>query len=1106
MLSPGLGHGGIDPSEFRFHGQKTETLGMVSRVLVFVLCLALKGTSSWAYAGVPSSRVESGGPALRLAFRTFGLSEGLPNMSVYTFYEDPEGRLWAGTQDGVGVYNGKTWTALNLPPESASQFIRAIAKTPDGSMWFGTEGGGLWRLQGDRWTHLGLGKGFSNNTINCLLVQTQADGRWTLWASTGGGGTGAFDGQAWTFHDQRSGLPSNFVGKLRLMPDDHGVPRIWALTFAGVACFEGNKWRAMDPKEGWPATKVDDIAQILHEDGSRDLWVCQWGQGLLRWDGRQWERFSPAEGGFPSSFPINLQVIRNTRGKPVLWVSTYDRGLAWLSEGVWRNLNTSQGFPSDGIYGFLASKGGRPTLWIGTRGAGLLALNQDGWQALDRDLGLPSDEVHAFAETRDAQGRYALWVGTNQGLAHWEDGNWRTETLKTGLPHDHVGALLVMDKPQGSELWVGTLKGLVKRTKGGWERIHGPKEIQEQRIRCLLAAPFEEGRTRLWAGTEQGLICMDQGQVKLLTPKDGLPAAQIFALGRTEDPGQGESIWVGTRGFGIGRWNQGRWTRYGEAEGLLNQSVFCFREVQSRDGRRWLWAGTFGGGAARLSLDGLPNARWESLTVQNLPGLLNNVVVRIEADASGRVYLVTQRGVVRLSFEDPTDPARPSNLESFTSGDGLAPVSTNYGASFQDHEGRVWVATVRGAAAFNPSEQEQPPPLANLVVDNVTLGGVPGRLDPSGITLTHWSARVAFEFGLPYFYREEDTTYRSQIVGLEKDPTPWGRENHRELVTLPAGSYRLRLEGRDYLGRQTRPLEFPIRVKPAPWWSPAAFVLYVLALGFSLWGVYTLRTQMLRARNQELALKVQSAVATVAVQNESLVNLNQELAHLNEEKSRMMGVLAHDLRNPLGAVLLYAEELREGLDSVETGKKLGIRMASAVDRVIEMSKRILDVTAIDLGRVKVLPRPLDPSTILESVAIDHAAKASTKGHSILVEAVDHPVAFVADPLLLRQVLDNLVSNALKFMPPGPPQLQVRLRQGPGWIEVEDEGPGFKPQDLERAFGRFERLSAKPTAGEPSTGLGLSIVKSLVEAMGGEIRLWSEPGRGARFHMRFPVTP
>jgi len=1040
--------------------------------------------------------------AVRPPLRTFGPQEGPPNASVYAISEDRAGRLWVGTQDGTALYNGNTWTNLPLPPESPSQFVRAVAETPDGSRWFGTEGGGLWRLQAGRWSNLRAGAGFSSNTINSLTQIDEGSGRWSLWACTAGGGVARYDGQAWTFMGQAQGLPSSSAWKIRRLQTPQGGSRLWVATTRGFAELEGERWRAHTAKEGWPEEEANDITQVIQRDGSTHLWLSIWGRGLLRWDGQRWDAFNPKGGGFPSFFPINSLVIPDHQGQPVLWVSTYDRGLAWFANGAWRNLDTRKGLPANGIYSLFAPRRGKPTLWMGMRGGGLASLDLTGWYLVDEQMGLPSNEVHAFAETRDAQGERTLWIGTSEGLARWEGRGWKIDGTRSGLPHDHVACLLAVEGPQGSELWAGTLKGLARFTVQGWKTLFKTKGLQDQRVLCLLQTRGPDGLPIVWAGTDKGLLEVRGAQQNIHTAKDGLPSSQVFALAHTRDADGGESLWVGTRGQGIGRLKQGVWTRYGEAEGLFNLSVFCFKEAQTPDGRRWLWAGTFGGGAVRFDLDDPGAKRWERFYTGNLPGFPSNVVVRIESDPEGHVYLATQRGVVRLHFQDANRPGQPSRVETFTRGDGLPPVSTNYGASLLDATGRLWIATTQGAAVLDPTLEAPPPALPPMIVDHLMVGQQERALRTSENVLGYRENRLSFEMSIPSFYRDEDLRYRTQLIGLEAQPTPWSPSGRREMLALPEGHYTLRLEGRDHLDRRTPPLDFPLTIRPAPWRSLWAYTGYALLLLGAFALIYRIRTRLLRDRN--LALEARVALATAELKEK-----NQALERLNTEKDHFMGIAAHDLKNPLNAVALAAQEIAE--DDIERHEM--VRFARMIERASRqmgsLIQNLLQVNRLDSGLLKLEPAPVDVVELARDVHHTFQPAAVAKSIRLDLESQGPETAW-ADPERLREILENFLSNAIKYTPPGPPERRVttRVRRVPEGtlLEVQDEGPGFTPEDKVKVFGRFVQLSARPTAGEGSSGLGLSIVKKLVEAMHGQVSLHSEVGQGATFRIILPLPP
>ena len=148
-------------------------------------------------------------------------------------------------------------------------------------------------------------------------------------------------------------------------------------------------------------------------------------------------------------------------------------------------------------------------------------------------------------------------------------------------------------------------------------------------------------------------------------------------------------------------------------------------------------------------------------------------------------------------------------------------------------------------------------------------------------------------------------------------------------------------------------------------------------------------------------------------------------------------------------------------------------------------------------------RPCDLLGIVRSVVDGQAEGASKKQIGIRLDG--SPVVVTGDPGAIEQVVENVVSNAVKFSPHGSTVVvRVALDGGAGLVDVEDEGPGVTEADRARLFAKFARLSARPTGGESSTGLGLSIVKTLTEAMGGQVSLESPPGRGARFRVRLPV--
>ena len=237
-----------------------------------------------------------------------------------------------------------------------------------------------------------------------------------------------------------------------------------------------------------------------------------------------------------------------------------------------------------------------------------------------------------------------------------------------------------------------------------------------------------------------------------------------------------------------------------------------------------------------------------------------------------------------------------------------------------------------------------------------------------------------------------------------------------------------------------------------------------------------------------------------------LADANRRLRELNDEKNEFLGIVAHDLRNPLNNVIGACELLKACAADSETAIRIELAglIARSAEHMNSLVKELLDVNAIERGAAGCDLQPVDVAGVTESSVEVLLPRAEAKGQAIVV-GLDRPSMAMADPLAVREIVDNLLSNAVKYSPTGRPIL-VRVRRREGWIriEVRDEGPGLSAEDKRKLFGKFARLSARPTGGEQSVGLGLSIVKRLVENCRGHVWCESESGKGSTFVVELTV--
>jgi len=237
---------------------------------------------------------------------------------------------------------------------------------------------------------------------------------------------------------------------------------------------------------------------------------------------------------------------------------------------------------------------------------------------------------------------------------------------------------------------------------------------------------------------------------------------------------------------------------------------------------------------------------------------------------------------------------------------------------------------------------------------------------------------------------------------------------------------------------------------------------------------------------------------------EMAAEAEQRLTELNELKDQHLGIAAHDLRNPLSSIRGMSQMLVEMELDENTQTSFLQSIYRVSDQMLTLVDNLLDVAVIESGRFDLKITEENISSLVGE-RIELMAKNAERKEIRLIADLQKVTDSLFDADRMRQVVDNLLSNAIKFSPSGS-VVNVACGQAGRILDitVTDQGPGIPSEDLDRLFDSFEKLSAQPTGGEKSTGLGLSIVKSIVDAHGGEIEVDSEVGRGTTFIVHLPV--
>lgn len=302
-----------------------------------------------------------------------------------------------------------------------------------------------------------------------------------------------------------------------------------------------------------------------------------------------------------------------------------------------------------------------------------------------------------------------------------------------------------------------------------------------------------------------------------------------------------------------------------------------------------------------------------------------------------------------------------------------------------------------------------------------------------------------------------------------------------------------------------------VKTKDSPWRDVPIIFLTArsdpkdILRGFELGAVdYVLKP----FNTAELMARVRTHVA-LTHSLETIRHQKESLEALNREKDEILGIVAHDLKNPLNLIMGTATVLsRPELVKKEELPVLATDILTSARRMFDLVSSLLDINAIEQGKLHVQPEIVDPALLAAQIGSAYRIIAERKEIPFAIHMEEGDLRLVTDPRILVQVLDNLVSNAIKYSPYGSPVTLAisQVKVSPPYVKfaVIDKGPGLSQEDQLRLFEKFAKLTPRPTADEHSTGLGLSIVKRLVETLNGRIYCTSTLGEGSTFAVELPV--
>jgi ligand-binding sensor domain-containing protein/signal transduction histidine kinase len=1031
------------------------------------------GGGGWTFGDMAiatsfSDFVSTGGPAggttggaLPLTFRTWQREQGLPQNSVCALAQTPDGYLWVGTDDGVARFDGVRFVTFGLREGLRGGRVRVLLADRAGALWIGTEGGGLVRWQNGQFRPLMSPDGLPADSITSLVEDRE--GR--LWIGTEAGLALSQNGQLtnWTASAQ-------FRGKAitALLKDRQGVMWVGALG-AGIFRFvDGEFVRVSD-------AAVDSLLLEPHcllEDQAGRVWLGAGDDFVLCREGDQWRRYR-----IPRHLARPYVGVLAEEPDGTVWAGSVSEGLFQFQGGKLATINASTGLSDNFVESMLVDREGN--LWVGT-GAGLNRVRRSNLAVYGQNEGLGYGPVQGLAEIAPG----IIWAcKPSDGLYRSEGRQFsRLTNGAASRRYPEVNTLLVT---RDGSCWVAGAKGLLrfKDPKAAAPEEDAPA-LQERNVTALA----EDSEGAVWAGTREGELWRWQNGAWTAQTNGAFQGHAITAIVQDAEG----AMWVGSDGAGLHRLKGGTLTRLDKHSGLLSDLI----RTLYLDSQGTVWIGTAGGGLTRWR-----PGRMATFTTRE--GLPDNTISQILEDDSGRLWLGSNRGIAcvnKRELEELAEGKIPAIYpQVFGRAEGMLSEECTGGfcpAGLKTRAGLLWFSTLKGIAVVDPRPRgmETPAPmvvLEELVVDGVAVAGVSEKVsravsgsrtptksraasttrpltrspaETAGVRIEPGKHRLEFRYTGLSFRAPERVRFRYQLEGLDPD---WVEAETRRTAFysyVPPGEYRFRVaacssegvwnEMGDGLG-----LTVLRHFWQARWFLGLAALGLLLTVGGTVLGLEKRRhRRQVKQLEQERALERERARIAQDLHDDlgsSLTRLSLLSELLKTDKDNPGQVEAHagKISQSAGQTVRALEEivwaLRPGSDSLQ----------SLVDYIAHFANELFegDGTRCRLDLPHDLPaRSLPPEM----------------RHNVF--------------LIMKEAMTNVCKHA------GAKEVRVQAKALGNSLElmVQDDGRGF------------EVPAQDPTAQRH----GLGNMRRRAEAMGGTLTVESAPTRGTsvKLNVRLPA--